>query len=70
MNTDLNSIDAVVFNTNLKPLTSGELNNHNGGGVILETIWWLVGAWSVHSDRIQMSPSERSSFIREHGLRD
>lgn len=70
MITDINSINNVVFNTNLKSLSSEELNDYNGGGFLTEAIAWLAGAWSVHSERIQMSGAERAAFIEQHGLRD
>jgi hypothetical protein len=70
MNIDINTVDDVISNTNLKPLNSKETCHHNGGGVITEVIAFISGAWDIHSKRIQMSPSERAAFIREHGLRD
>lgn len=66
----MNSTNLNLTDTNIKKLSLKESKNYNGGGPITEIIAWLAGAWDVHSERIQMSPSEREAFIREHGLRD
>lgn len=57
-------------NEAITSLSSSDLKNYNGGGWITEGIAWLMGAWDVHSSRIQMTPAEREAFIKEHGLRD
>lgn len=55
---------------NLNSLSYNELKIYSGGGWITEGIAWLLGAWEVHSSRIQMTTEEREAFIKEHGLRD